>query len=99
MESKSKKVYQVTAARVDDRWCVWESDIKGLFLENDSWMELKECIESITPMLLMENHKLTEIDLANVVVNVKIKNVETIPRKQSQRATFVYEREPELAQM
>ncbi len=99
MESNSTRVFHVTATRVDDRWCVWESDINGLFLETDSWLEMKTCIESITPLILMENHKLSEIDLASVVVNVKVKNDETILRKQSRRLTFVYAQEPELTEM
>ena len=99
MESEEKRVFHVTATRVDDRWCVWESDIRGLFLETDSWLEMKECIECITPMVLMENHKLKETDLANVVVHVKIKNDEVKPKKPSGTATFLFEREQELALM
>lgn len=89
----------MTATRVDDRWCVWESDVRGLFLETDSWLEMKECIEAITPMVLMENHKVKETELANVVVRVKIKNDEKKIKKTSGKATFVFEREQELALM
>lgn len=93
MESNSARVFHVTAARVDDRWCVWESDIKGLFLETDSWLEMKESIECITPMTLMENHDLKETDLINVVVRVKIRNGEVKPIRWSGKVTFVFERE------
>ena len=58
---------------------------------------MKECIESITLMVLMENHELKETDLADVVVLVKFKHDETTPQRQSRKATFVYEQEPELA--
>ena len=97
MESESKKVFRVIITRVDDRWCVWESDIKGLFLETDSIPEVKECIESITPMMLMKNHKLKKTDLADVEVRVTIKNDGSKPKQRSGKATFVFEEERELA--
>ena len=93
MESNSTKVFHVTATRVDDRWCVWESDIRGLFLETDSWLEMKDSMESMIPMLLMENHDLKEIDLTNVVVRVKVRNGEVKPIRTSGKVTFVFERE------
>lgn len=93
MESNSAKVFHVTATRVDDRWCVWESDIRGLFLETDSWFEMKDSMESMIPMLLMENHDLKEIDLNNVVVRVKVRNGEEKPIRTSGKVTIVFEQE------
>lgn len=96
MESNSGKIFHVTATHVDDRWCVWESDIRGLFLETDSWLEMKESIECITPIILMENHNLKEIDLSNVVVRVKVRNGEVKPMRTSRQVTFVFEQEQKL---
>ena len=91
MDSESKKIFRVTATRVNGRWCVWESDIEGLFFEADSIPEMKECIESISPKMLMKNHKLQETDLASVEVRVTIKSDVSKPEQRSGKAKFVYD--------
>lgn len=68
------KIFRVITYKYSHRWCVWESDIPGLFLETDSWKEMEASITSITPMLMRENLGFINSDLANSEIRVLVKN-------------------------
>ena len=48
-------------------------DILGLVLEVDSFDELREELLTICPILLVENHGLTEDDFENVLIRADVK--------------------------
>lgn len=64
--------FEITVQQSGDRWCVYESSIKGLFLETDDLDEMTACIEDIAPDLITNNHHVKESELANIVIYVYI---------------------------
>lgn len=62
--------FEITVRQSGDRWCVYESSIRGLFLETDDLEEMTACIEDVAPDLIMNNHNVDENDLANVLIHV-----------------------------
>ena len=68
------KIFRIITYKFLHRWCVWESDIPGLFLETDSWKEMEASITSITPMLMRENLGLNNSDLANSDIHVLVRS-------------------------
>ena len=70
------KIFHVFTDKLSDRWCVWESDIPGLFFETDFWKELEASITSIARMLMRENLDLIALDLANLEIHVLVRSRE-----------------------
>lgn len=71
MEPKTFKVY---VEKHLDRWCVWESSVPGLFLETDSWTEMRTCIEEIAPLLIVYNTDIQENELSKEKIHVFFKD-------------------------
>ena len=68
--SVEPKTFKVYVERDLGRWCVRESSIPGLFLETDSWAEMKSCIEEFAPLLIVDNTDIQENQLSNVQILV-----------------------------
>ena len=68
------KTFRILVEKCLDRWCVWESSVPGLFLETDSWTEMRACIEEIAPELIVQNTDIQEDELSTVQFHVFCKD-------------------------
>ncbi len=68
------KTFRILVEKCLDRWCVWESSVLGLFLETDSWTEIRACIEEIAPELIVQNTDIQENELSTVQFHVFCKD-------------------------
>lgn len=87
------KVFHIVTYKDSDRWCVWESDIPGLFLETDTWKEMEASIISIAPILMRENLRLSDSDLANSEIHVLLRNREHSAQESIVSPRFLFEQE------
>ena len=98
MGDPSRMVFHATVKRDSGRWCLWESDIDCLVFETDTLKEMKECIATIAPQILMSNHRLKEKDLENVEIHVRIESQRN-KTLYSNRPKILYEQGREVAVM
>ena len=98
MADPSRMVFHATVKHDSGRWCLWESDIDGLVFETDTLEEMKECIATIAPQILISNHSLKEKDLEDVEIHVKIESQNT-NTFYSNRPKVLYEHGREVAVM
>ena len=87
------KIFRVITYKYSHRWCVWESDIPGLFLETDSWKEMEASITSITPMLMRENLGLNNSDLANSDIHVLARSRDQSAKESLGSPRFFFEQQ------
>lgn len=87
------KVFHIVTLKDSDRWCVWESDIPGLFLETDTSKEMEASIISIAPILMRENLRLSDSDLANSEIHVLLRNREQSAQESIVSPRFLFEQE------
>ena len=83
----AQRTFHTRVQKYQDRWCVWESDIPGLFLETDDLREMRDSIEDIAPELIVSNVKIDERELAETTILVSIRDQEgpTKPRRSKPR--------------
>lgn len=87
------RVFHIVTFKDSDRWCVRESDIPGLFLETDTWKEMEASIISIAPILMRENLRLSDSDLANTEIHVLLRNKEQSAQESIGSPRFLFEQE------
>lgn len=68
------RTFFIIVRKDGDRFCVWESNIPGLFLETGNWDDMKDAIEDIAPELIISNANFKDEDRDNTEIRVCIEN-------------------------